>query len=78
MMDMLPAPGSTESLIRFDQAMPVGWHHNAYEQTGYRLSDEALALLDDWLRWLWTGVAPTEGVLFEGLQMIRELTGGPA
>jgi hypothetical protein len=30
---------------------PIGRHHEAYEYTPHRLSDEALTLFDEWLQW---------------------------
>lgn len=56
MWDMLPmASGPAESLLRLDQLQPMGCHHNAYKFCGYRLSDEALAVVDEMLGWLLKG-----------------------
>jgi hypothetical protein len=73
--DKLPLGGPEESILRLDQAQPVGRHHNAYEQTGYRLCDEALKIIDDWLVWLGTGQMPVGGSLELGRAMLRELFG---
>src|SRR5205807_1023610 len=53
--DRLPLSGPAESILRLDHLQPVGRHANAYELTRFRLGDEALVLLDEWLAWLMTG-----------------------
>ena len=58
MLDSLPVPGNKltrQSILRLDHIMPLGKHHNSYQLGSVRLSEEALALLDDWLVWLVTG-----------------------
>ncbi|MDM8552807.1 hypothetical protein QUF72_22190 [Desulfobacterales bacterium HSG2] len=50
MWEKLPVAG--ESILRFDLMQPVGRHHDAIELTAYRLSEDALIILDEWLRWL--------------------------
>ena len=61
--DKLPLPGAGESVLRFDHLQPIGHHANAYEWTPHRLSDEALSLVDAWMRWLLTGELPGESLL---------------
>ncbi|MFA6809978.1 MAG: hypothetical protein WCR47_02865 [Desulfoplanes sp.] len=58
--DSLPVPGSTkESILRLDQIQPLGTRHReAFEATPYRLSDDALAIMDEWLEWKFTGNLP--------------------
>lgn len=43
------------SVVRFDHIQPVGKHHDSFEPLGYRLGDEALKLMDDWIEWLRCG-----------------------
>lgn len=50
--DLLPGGQGHESILRFDQVQPVGFHYQAYEHFGYRLSREALCLIDEWMDWL--------------------------
>jgi len=45
--DMLPSGNTVESIMRFDQLQPVGRDANSYEHSGYKLSQEALALVDE-------------------------------
>jgi len=65
--DMLPDQNRLESILRFDQIQPVGLHHQAHEHLGYRLSDEAMLICDEWLNWLIYGV---DG---ENIRSFREL-----
>ncbi len=55
MWDMLPLRGSNESLLRLDHIQPVGEHYYTIEATNYRLSDDAVYILDEWISWLITG-----------------------
>lgn len=62
--DRLPGDGSTvESILRLDQIQPIGRHQDSYEKTPWTLSDEALAIIDEWLVWLVTGVLDGQAVL---------------
>ena len=64
--DRLPLPGGpAESILRLDHLQPVGRHTNAYELTPFRLSDEALELVDAWLAWLLTGELDPASILGE-------------
>ena len=63
--DCLPIRGATESILRLDHAQPVGRHYNSFEATKFRLSDDALQLVDEWLQWLLTGSPPKDGVLMD-------------
>lgn len=50
--DKLPGDGGLGSILRLDQIQPVGFEHQAYRHCGYRLSDNALCIMDEWLDWL--------------------------
>ncbi len=65
MWDQLPIGGSTsESLLRLDHIQPVGRHQDSIELTEYRLSEDALMILDDWLGWLIKGNIDEESFLY--------------
>jgi hypothetical protein len=68
MWDRLPLSRTRESVLRLDHTQPLGRHQNAYELTPYRLSDEALGVVDDWFLWLLTGSIPSDSAL----QILRE------
>jgi hypothetical protein len=52
MLDWLPLEKDpSASLLRFDHIQPVGCHHNSLESTGWRLSEDALLCLKEWLLW---------------------------
>lgn len=69
--DRLPCSRDGESsVLRLDQLFPVGKDDaSAYRLTRFRLSDEGLAVLDEWLRWAILGVMDPEGAL-AGLRAI--------
>lgn len=56
-------PRGRESILRLDNIMPVGADPAAYRLEDFRLSREALELLDEWLVWLFTATLPEDGVL---------------
>ena len=56
--DRLPLGSTSESILRFDQVFPVSHNAQSHERTGFRLSDKALALVDEWMDWFVTGDAP--------------------
>lgn len=56
MWDVLPSSKDGESsVLRLDHIMPVGQDPAGYELTEWALSDQGLALLDDWISWLVAG-----------------------
>lgn len=62
--DMLPITGTTpESILRLDHLQPIGMHHDCYELTDYRLSDEAMIVLRERLLWMLEGKVPEGGLL---------------
>ncbi len=48
--------GPAESIMRLDNVHPIGRHQDCYELTDYRLSDNALAIVHDYWRWMNTGM----------------------
>lgn len=66
LLDQLPIGGPKESILRFDHIQPIGFHHYAYEHSGFCLSDEAIEnILDDWLQWLFYGGLPPDSILLD-------------
>lgn len=53
--DTLPLADVRESYLRLDQVFPIGSSPGSYELTAFRLSDDALKVLDEWLEWLLSG-----------------------
>lgn len=72
MRDMLPIPGSTFSILRLDQLQPIGAHHQALDRTGFKLSDDASLIVDEWLDWLITGTFPEDSFILEFQKSIQE------
>lgn len=71
MLEHLPPPDDkTRSVVRFDQIQPVGKHHNSYRPAGYKLSDEALDLVDEWIDWLRVGLLDAGSALAAAREML--------
>lgn len=64
LLDSLPLPpDSTESVLRLDHAQPIGRHHDSYSPTKFKLSDDALDVVDEWLAWLHSGELREDAIL---------------
>jgi len=50
--DSLPIDDGEGSILRLDQVQPVGYEHQSCKHLGWRLSKQALAIMDEWLNWL--------------------------
>jgi hypothetical protein len=62
--DILPVGNEPEgSILRFDHVQPIGRHHESFEPTGHRLSDDALRIMDEWYLWHLTGLMDANGIL---------------
>lgn len=72
--DLLPLSSRTtsESLLRLDQLQPLGAHAEAYELTPFKLSDEALEVMEEWLWWHVSGTLDPESVLAEVRRILLE------
>lgn len=56
--ERLPLPGPDESILRLDQIQPLGSDPTVFDLTDYRLTDDALGIVDDWLTWHLHGGIP--------------------
>jgi len=61
MLDKIPLPGSEWSVLRFDQIQPISRAHNSFMVTEHSLSDEAVAVVQDWVSWVHTGEVAKDG-----------------
>lgn len=61
--DHLPHVSGEESLLRLDHLQPIGTHHHAFKPLGYKLSADALALVDEILDWLFLGGVDPDGLI---------------
>ena len=61
--DMLPITGSTDAILRLDHLFPIGADPAGYQTLPFQLSSDALAVLDDWSRWLYSGQLEPESIL---------------
>jgi len=75
--DRLPILGEQEkgSICRLDHILPLGRHHDSVEFTEYCLSELAMEIMSQWLRWLVEEVLPQGNLQYlrEGLMKIQEI-----
>ena len=70
--DKLPVNGADESILRLDHIMPIGAHYHSYQHTGFRLSQEAMSVVDDFLLWHLHGGVPEESLILEYRDILDE------
>lgn len=58
--DILPVGGAEESVLRIDHIQPISTHYKSFEQTGYKLSYDAMSLIDEWITWHLSGSLPND------------------
>lgn len=75
--DRLPVSGAAESICRLDQLQPIGLHHNTCEVTEWRLSPEALELMQQQLDWLRSGKMKEGSALWTVRDLVRGEAAGP-
>ncbi len=70
--DKLPIQGANESILRLDHMLPSGAHHQAYRLTDYKLSSEAMSLVDALITWLIYGGIPEDSIILDYRKLIQE------
>ncbi len=64
--DSLPLRGKTRnSILRLDQIQPIVDHHHHRTHTGYRLTQDAMDVLDEFLRWHITGEVSDDSIIHD-------------
>jgi len=75
--DRLPITGESKkgSICRLDHILPLGRHHDSVEFTEHCLSEEAMEIMSQWLRWLIEKILPDGDLLYlrEELLKIQEI-----
>jgi hypothetical protein len=67
-------PGSkVDSVFRLDHIQPVSHEGGSYQILDYRLSEQAIDVLEDWISWLRTGKLHSDGQLYAAKQLVQEL-----
>ena len=69
--DKLPLPQVNASILRVDHMQPIGAEGQSYEILPYRLSDDAMKLMDEWLNWAITGILKYDEDAGDILGLIR-------
>ena len=74
MWEQLPLDSQPEgALLRMDQIQPIGRSVASCEETPWRLSSEALELIDQWVSWLLVGAPPAGSMLEEVREFMLQL-----
>ncbi len=73
--DKLPISGPKESILRLDHIQPVGTHYNSYELAKYKLSENAMEIMDDLLQWLIWGGVPANSLILDYRKQIESVFG---
>lgn len=74
MWDLLPIGSDPEgSLLRMDQIQSIGRSVSSCQETEWRLSNQALKIVDQWVSWLLVGVPPAGSELKETREFMLEL-----
>ena len=68
----LPNGGPKESILRLDQLQPIGAHYNSHSVLEFRLSDDALSVVDELIQWLVWGGVPEDGDIAAYRELIEE------
>lgn len=63
--DKLPISGPEESVLRLDHIYPVGTHYLSYELSNYKLSYNAMEIMDDLFHWLIWGGVPEDSLILD-------------
>ena len=63
---------SAESILRLDQLQPIGAHYKSHRVTEFRLSDDALSVVDELIQWLVWGGVPEGGHIAAYREIIED------
>jgi len=61
--------------LRLDHIQPVGTQSNSYELAKYKLSENAMELMDDLLKWLIWGGVPADSLILDYRKEIESTFG---
>lgn len=69
--DKLPTSNTNnESIMKLNHLQPAGEHYQTYEKTGFKLSKQALNIIDIWLDWFLNGALIKDSDLFDFKQLM--------
>jgi hypothetical protein len=72
MTDLLPIGSTGESVLYLNHIQPLGKHHDSIDLTKFCLGDDALAVLDEWVTWIITGLLLKNGLIDTARQQFVE------
>lgn len=71
--DKAPYGSTKESILRMDHIQAIGRHHNSLEILPWRLSCDAVHVLNDWMHWLRHNTVKEDSVLEVILESLGEV-----
>ncbi len=63
MVEKLPLAGPEESILFLNHMQAIGKHHDSIEMLPYRLSKDALLILEEWINWYFSSELEKDGQL---------------
>lgn len=72
MFELLPI-SAEGSVLYLNHLKPLGAHHASIDLTKFCLSEDAIAILDEWVIWMVTGLLPKNGLIFPARKQFLEL-----
>ncbi len=73
MTDALPIGGVAESILRLDHLFPIGADPAGYQISPWRLSEDALQVVDEWVSWLFAGGLQSNTSIAVFQELFRDL-----
>ncbi len=71
--EQLPTYSKVEtSILRLDHMQTIGAHYNSYESSSYKLSEDALRIMDEWVEWYMKGALKAGGDIVTFQELISE------
>jgi len=68
--DELPHTRGEPSILRFDHILSIGAHTKSYKPLGYRLGDEALEIVNEYLQWNILGGVEHDAFILEFKELV--------
>lgn len=73
MYDRLPLPGPHESIMRLDQMQALGSSRPSLSISDWKLSDEAMSVVDEWVTWHMQRKLAEDGELLAAVKALQDL-----
>ncbi len=71
----MPLEGPEESVLFLNHMQAIGKHHDSIEMLPYRLSEDALVVLEEWINWYFSSELEEDGLLNYFKENVETLSG---